>query len=79
MKTRKMTDRIISMVLCVIMLFGLLPAGMFMISADASSSMERIVDEHTLDQWKQYFGIQADNANDVLLSTVKLELLPTFV
>ena len=69
MKTRKMTDRIISMVLCVIMLFGLLPAGMFMISAGASSSMERIVDEHTLDQWKQYFGIQADNANDVLLST----------
>lgn len=68
MKNRRIKDRIISVILSVVMLFGLLPAGVMFASTDTFGA-ERITDAHTLDQWMQYFGTQTDNANGVSLST----------
>ncbi|MBQ2863323.1 MAG: VWA domain-containing protein, partial [Clostridia bacterium] len=66
---RTIKKRIISLLLSAVMVISTVPLGTFTLGAAAASGDGRVVDTHTLNQWKQYFGIQSANPNNVLLST----------
>jgi len=69
MKTRRtLGHRLTSLLLCLAMMLSFIPAGLFL-SAAAATQENRVVDDHTLDQWMQYFGLQTGNAQNVQIST----------
>ncbi len=66
--TTKLSQRLISLLICMAMLVATLPLGIFALSDEAISSARiaapsRVVDNHTLDQWKNFFGIQEGDAS----------------
>ncbi len=65
----KRTHRILSAILCLTLLMTFLPLAGLTVSAGAASSYSRATDPDTLNQWKQYFGIQTNHPQDVALST----------
>ena len=69
MKRKTMTKRLLSMLLSVIMMLGCVPISAFAANVNSRAVENRVVDYHTLDQWKNYFGILGSNPNDLLLST----------
>ena len=69
MKRKTMTKRLLSMRLSVIMMLGCVPISAFAANVNSRAVENRVVDYHTLDQWKNYFGILGSNPNDLLLST----------
>ena len=65
----KIVKKIISLVLCAVMVLSYLPGGILRTDAAAVKTGGQTVDGHTLDQWKLYFGLQEDHAQNVALST----------
>ncbi|MBQ7095702.1 MAG: hypothetical protein IJN80_04580 [Clostridia bacterium] len=64
-KKINLSTRIMSILLCFILLFSSLPAW----SVAAASPDNTVVDPHTLDQWKLYFGVKENDPDNVELST----------
>ena len=70
MKTTKTRRRILSIVLCLALLVTYIPVAVLTASAATDGNGDgRVWDEHTLHQWKNYFGVLSDNPNDLSLST----------
>lgn len=70
MKVRKsVTTRIISAVLCLVMVLSCVPVWTLNTTAATVTTGGQTVDPHTLDQWMEYFGVQTDDPNNVSLST----------
>lgn len=65
MKTRRhpIRNRILSMLICLVMIFGMIP-----VVASAAAADNRVVDPSTMDSWKTYFGpdkMSTENAGGV--------------
>ncbi len=67
MKRRNGLQKVLSILLCLAMVIAWLPGSMF--TAEAVSEATKVVDDHTLDQWKLYFGPRTGDPNGVTLST----------
>ena len=61
--------RLLSVLLCLALVVSFVPGGLLRTSAATVTTGGQTVDDHTLDQWKQYFGQQQNHPNRVNLST----------
>ena len=61
--------RILAMLLCIALLAVYLPSGILPVSAEPSDSYSAVVDAHTLEKWREYFGQMTNHAQDVELTT----------
>lgn len=70
MKTAKITRKVLSVILCLAMLLTYVPFAVLTSKAATKGNGDgRVWDEHTLHQWKDYFGTLSDNPNNLSLST----------
>lgn len=68
MTKRKLTKKLMSIFLCVALLITYIPLAARGASV-GSNPYARETDPHTLDQWKNYFGVQQNHPQNVALST----------
>lgn len=63
MKTKtRITRQLISILLCFVLLFNVLPIASLFVSAETSADYyNRIVDANTMDSWKDYFPLESAN------------------
>lgn len=66
--TYSIGKRLLALVLSIVLVVACMPAITLPVKA-ASNTGNATVDPHTLDQWQNYFGTMAPNANNVLLTT----------
>lgn len=67
-KTYSLMQRLMALVLSIVLVVACMPAITLPVKA-ATGADNTIVDPQTLDQWQNYFGVMASNANDVQLTT----------
>ena len=67
-KTYSLGERLLALVLSVVLVVACMPAITLPVKA-ASGGDNTTVDPNTLDQWQNYFGAMAPNANNVELTT----------
>lgn len=67
MKNTNTITKIISVFVCIAMLFVYIPFSA--ITAKAAASDNRVVDPHTLEQWRNFFGAQENHAQNVSVTT----------
>ncbi|MBR4071441.1 MAG: VWA domain-containing protein, partial [Clostridia bacterium] len=67
MKNTNTITKIISVFVCIAMLFVYIPFSA--ITAKAAASDSRVVDPHTLEQWKNFFGEQENHSQNVSVTT----------
>lgn len=65
----KISKRVISLILSIVMLISLIPIGMVRTDAATVTTGGQTVDPHTLDGWMAFFGAQENHGNNVALTT----------
>lgn len=68
-KHYKFTKIVLSLLLSVAMLLISTTPLAMQVSAAPTDTYSRVADPHTLDQWKNYFGMQTNHPQDLALST----------
>ena len=65
----KLSKIVLSLLLCVAMLLTSTEPLTMQVSAATGDMYSRTADSQTLDQWKNYFGVQTNHPQNLALST----------
>ncbi len=57
---RKLYNRVLSLIVCIAMVFGMVPLTGFPVVAADTGEIYNVVDPSTIDQWKQFFPVSGD-------------------